>query len=301
MAAFDYDAIIVGSGPAGLTAGSQLARSGQRVLVLERDVYGGALQHVDRIEDYGAYPEGITGADLASALLDQATGAGVALDQAEVNGVEVFSRSRWVACSDGRGFSCGVVILAGGARFQSLGLPAETRLRGRGVIDCTPCDAGFYDGKSVVVVGSGEYAMRDAQHLARMGARVTLLADSESLGADSGTALDGIDVRYAARVEAIVGDERLASVVFSDGATHEVAADGIAVRIGIEPNTDWLADLVELDTQRRIPVNQDAETEARFVLAAGDIRSGTPHTVTSAVNDGERAAARALHLLRHPG
>src|SRR5438105_12576647 len=140
MAVFDYDVVVVGSGPAGLTAGSWLARGGRRVLVLDCDVYGGALQHIDRIDDYEPYPAGITGADLASALLDEATANGVTLDQAEVSGVDVFSRSRWVACEDGRGFSCGVVILAGGTRFRSLGLPAETKLKGRGIIDCTPCD-----------------------------------------------------------------------------------------------------------------------------------------------------------------
>jgi thioredoxin reductase (NADPH) len=299
VAAFDYDAIVVGSGPAGLTAGSLLARAGQRVLVLEHDVYGGALQHVDRIDDFDPYPQGISGADLASALLDQATADGVTLDHADVRGVEVFSRSRWVACSDGRGFSCGVVILCGGARFRSLGLPAEKRLRGRGIIECTPCDAGLYRGKSVVVVGSDDYAARDAQHLARMGARVTLLAEAEQLTTER--ALRNVDVRFDARVESIVGDERVEGVIFSAGSQQDVAAAGIAVRIGLEPNTDWLVDLVELDSERRIPVDDRTDTELRFVQAAGDIRSGTSQTVAGAAADGRQAAARASELLGQIG
>ena len=272
MANLDYDVIVVGSGPAGLTAGSALARAGRNTLVLERDVYGGALQHIDRIADYSRYPEGITGADLATALLDESTAASVILDQAEVTGVEVFSRSRFVATSEGRGLSCSVVILAGGARFQSLGLPAETRLRGRGVIDCTPCDAGFYVGKPVVVVGSGAYAERDARYFTVMGA----------------------DVRLLPSVDAILGDERVEGVMYR---AEKVSAAGIAVRIGTQPNTEWVSDLVDLDSEARIPVSASMETEVRYVLAVGDLRSGSPSTVAAAVADGQAAAERALALL----
>jgi thioredoxin reductase (NADPH) len=272
MPKLDYDVIIVGSGPAGLTAGSSLARAGRRTLVLERDVYGGALQHIVSVRDYSAYADGISGADLASALLEQATVAGVKLDQAEVSGVEVFSRSRFVATTEGRGFSCGVVILAGGSRFISLGLPAEARLRGRGVIDCTPCDAGFYVGKPVVVVGSGDYAHRDARYFTSVGAQVRLLPS----------------------VDAIFGEERVEGVAYQ---SEKVAAAGVAVRIGTEPNTDWLADLLELDADGRVPVSPRMETEAPFVLAVGDLRGGSLQTVAGAVADGEAAASRALALL----
>jgi len=212
----------------------------------------------------------------------------------------VFSRSRWVACSDGRGFSCGVVILCGGARFRSLGLPAEERLRGRGIIDCTPCDAGFYAGKPVVVVGSDAYAVGDALHLTRMGARVTLLTQADRL--ETERELAGVEVRCGARVEAIVGEERVERVVFSSaGAQQDVAAAGIAVRIGLEPNTGWLVDLVDLDSERRIPVDAGANTDLRFVVAAGDIRSGTSLTIAGAVADGRQAAARASELLSQIG
>jgi len=273
VASLDYDVVIVGSGPAGLSAGSALSRGGYRTLVLERDVYGGALQHVDRISDYAEYPEGISGADLATALLDRASDDGVKLDQADVAGVEVFSRSRFVATSEGRGYSCGVVILAGGSRFRSLGLPAEQRLRGRGVIDCTPCDAGFYVGKPVVVVGTTEYAERDAHYFTNMGAQVCQLPS-----------LDGL-----------VGEDRLERVIY---AGQEVPAAGVAIRIGTQPNTDWLRDLLDLDADGRVPINADGETELRYVLAAGDLRSGSACSVAAAVADGQAAAARAIALLR---
>jgi thioredoxin reductase (NADPH) len=291
---FDYDAIIIGSGPGGLSAATTLARAGRRTVVLERDVYGGSLQHADRILDHPEYPSGITGADLASHLLDQATEAGVQLEQADITGVEVFSRSRFVACEDGRGFSCGVVILATGSHFETLGLPAEKRLRGRGVIDCTPCDVGFYVGKPVVVVGSGDYAVRDALQLANVGASVTLLSQDAAAVAPA----PGINVVHGARVASIVGDERVEAVIATTPQGElQLAAAGIAVRIALEPNTDWLADLLDLDPERRVPVSHTLETDARCVLAVGDMRSGSTLSVIGAQRDGAAAAARALELL----
>lgn len=291
--AFDYDVVIIGSGPGGLSAATALARAGRRVVVLERDVYGGSLQHADRILDHPDYPDGITGADLASRLLDQATDAGVQLEQADVTGVEVFSRSRFVACEDGRGFSCGVVILAGGSHFETLGLPAEKRLRGRGVIDCTPCDVGFYIGKPVVVVGSGDYAVRDALQLANIGAAVTLLSQDDVASPSA-----AITVIRGARVASIVGDERVEAIVATTPQGDlQLAAAGIAVRIALEPNTEWLADLLDLDPERRVPVSDTLETDARCVLAVGDIRAGSALSVLGAQRDGAAAAARALELL----
>lgn len=272
MAILDYDVVIVGSGPAGLSAGSALCRCGYRTLVLERDIYGGALQHVDRIEDYAAYPDGISGADLATALLDRASADGAKLEQADVTGVEVFTRSRFVATSQGHGYSCSVVILAGGSRFRRLGLPAEERLRGRGVIDCTPCDAGFYVGKPVVVVGSGEYAERDARYFTSI----------------------GVDVQRLPSLDAIIGEERVEQVVH---AGKEVPTAGVAIRIGTQPNTEWLADLLELDPDERVPINAVYETELGCVLAAGDLRSGSPGSVAAAIADGQAAATRTVALL----
>jgi thioredoxin reductase (NADPH) len=272
VASFDYDVVIVGSGPAGLSAGCALSRGGHRTLVLERDVYGGALQHVDWIADYAANPAGISGADLASALLEEATADGVTLQQADVSGVEVFSRSRWVATSEGRGVSCGVVVLAGGSRFKRLGLPEEERLRGRGMIECTPCDAGFYIGKPVVVVGTGDFATRDAAYLRKL----------------------GVDVTRFDWLDAIVGQERVESVQYG---SQQLPAVGVAVRVGTQPNTEWLADLLELDAEGRIPVDEAFDTELEWVVAAGDIRGGSPLSVAAAVADGEAAARRAAQLL----
>jgi len=302
---FEYAVVIVGGGPAGLTAGLHLSRAGHRTLLLERELFGGNLQHAGRLEDYPAFPGSVSGAQLASEMIEQATASGLTLKQAEVSGVELFSRIRWVACNDGRGFSCGVVILAGGTRFKTLGIPGEGSFRGRGVIDCTPCDAGFFVGRHVVVCGSNDYALRDALDLVEMGAQVTLLVPEDRLDASAtlearARRTPGLTVHHRATLEAIQGTERVERVVYVEGdkrVREQLAADGVAIRVGSEPSTDWLEDVVDLDAGRQILTTPDLQTSARHVLAAGDIRSGAQPSIATAVGDGATAAARAAELL----
>jgi thioredoxin reductase (NADPH) len=279
----DFDVVIVGGGPAGLGAAAHLARAGHRAVVLERDLFGGALQHTDRIDDYAAFPEGITGANLAAHLIDEANAAGATLEQAEVSAIELFSRSRWVACSDGRGFSCNVVILAGGTHYIKLGDPNEERLRGRGVVDCTPCDGGFFVGKPVVIYGSSDYAHKDARYLQELGCNVTVLAPDH------------------VRLDSIVGSDRVEAVECTDlssSAKTTLPAAGVLIRLGTEPSTEWLADVVDLEPDGRVAADAELGTSAPYVLACGDIRAGATQTVASAVEDGVAAAARASALLK---
>jgi thioredoxin reductase (NADPH) len=303
--AFDYDVVIVGSGPAGLTAGLHLSRAGRRALVLEKDLFGGNLQHADRIDDYPEFPDGISGADLAGKMIDEATSNGVALESGDVSGLELFSKSRFVACSDGRGFSCGVVVLAGGTHYTKLGLDNEDRFRGRGVVDCTPCDGGFFVDRDVVVYGSNDYALRDALYLADLGSRVTLLlpdgqADASAELQARARSTAGITIREGARLTAIEGTDRVEGVrcvAVDGGAEEHLDAYGVLVRVGMEPSTAELSDIVDLDEKGYIVTNAQLETSARYVLACGDIRSGAVRSVATSVADGAAAAARALELL----
>jgi thioredoxin reductase (NADPH) len=290
----DFDVVVIGSGPAGLTAGAHLARDGHSTLVLERELWGGNLQHVARIDDYPAYPEGVTGAQLAAELIDAASSSGAKLEQAEVSGLELFSRSRWVACSDGRGFSCKVVILAGGTRYQSLGLPNEDRLRGRGVIDCTPCDGGFFVDKPVAVYGSNRYAMQDATYLAELGANVTLLAPETNV-----PNVAGVELRRGVQLIGILGEERVEGIVCADLATRaeeRLVVRGVAIRTASVPNSEAIADVLECDSDGFVITDADFLTSAAFVLACGDIRGGGIRGVASAVEEGTRAAAHAAQL-----
>jgi thioredoxin reductase (NADPH) len=305
MPGFDYDVVIIGSGPAGLTAGLHLSRAGRRTLLLERGTYGGSLEDVDVIEDYPGVGGGTTGAQLGSAMAEQAVAAGLELQQGEVTALELFSSGRWVVRDDGRSHSAGVVIVAAGTRFRKLGVPGEERLRGRGVIDCTPCDAGLFRGRPVAVCGADDHALADALYLATLAGRVEVLAPTASLTAgrllrDRAAAAPRIAIRCAVRLDEVLGAERVEGLALTDvatGASETLAVEGVVVRVGSEPNTDGFADVLDVDGEGRVVVNGALETSAPFVLAAGDVRAGSRPRVAAAVGDGAAAAMRAEELL----
>jgi len=260
---------------------------------------------VDLVEDYPPLPTGTSGAQLASEMAEQAAGSGLRLQQAEVNGIEAFSSTRWVGFDGGSGYSAAVVIVAAGSRFKKLGVPGEEALRGRGVIDCTPCDGGFFRGRAVAVCGSDDHALADAVYLARLAARVTVLTRSPDLRADAARrqrALDhpGIEVRCGTNVEAILGGDRVEGLALTDVATgrrETLGVEGVVVRVGSRPNTEFLADVVELDPGGRVVTSGGVETSTPGVLAVGDVRSGSRPRVAAAVDDGTAAALRAEQLL----
>jgi thioredoxin reductase (NADPH) len=305
MPGFDYDVVIIGSGPSGLTAGLHLSRAGRRTLLLERGTYGGSLEDVDVVEDYPGLTGGVTGAQLGAAMAEQAVAAGLELQQAEVTGIELFSSGRWVVRDDGRSHSAGVVIVAAGTRFRKLGVSGEGRLLGRGVIDCTPCDAGLFKGRAVAVCGSDDHALADALYLARLVAGVTVLARSSSLLAgrlllERAAAEPRIAIRCGVSVDEILGAERVEGLALTDvatGARETLAVDGVVVRVGSEPNTDGVGDELDLDADGRVVVNGALEASAPYVLAAGDIRAGSRPRIAAAVGDGAAAAIRAEELL----
>jgi thioredoxin reductase (NADPH) len=290
---FDYDVVVVGGGPAGLTAGLHLSQARHRALLLEKELYGGNLKNVEVIEDY-PLPAGTTGAQLASQMAEQAAACGLRLQEAEVTGIEVFSSTRWVGCDGGRGYSAAVVIVATGTHFGKLGIPGEDRLLGRGVVDCTPCDGPFFRGRAVAVCGSDEHALADALYLAKLGASVTLLTTSADLRVPP-----GIDVRSGVSVQAILGADRVEGVALTDttsGREETMSVDGVVVRVGSEPNTSFLADVVDLDPTGRV-ITAGVETSAPQVLAAGDVRARSRPRIAAAVADGTAAALRAEALL----
>jgi thioredoxin reductase (NADPH) len=303
---FDYDAIIVGAGPAGLTAGIYLARGRHRVLVIEKDQFGGQLKNVEWIENYPGFADGVGGPQLASAMVEQAIKCGVELEQGEVTGIESFSSCRSVFCADGKSYTSLAVIAAGGSRPRRLGVPGEDDFQAKGIIHCALCDGGQFIDRVVAVCGGGDAGVTEALYLAKLASRVIVIEALPCLTAaavlqERVMANPKIEVRCGQRVAAITGDQRVKSIELAQGATSRkemLSVDGVLVHVGIEPNTEYLADVLPLDNQRQIVVSSFLETRSPYIFAAGDIRAGSPRQIAAAVGDGATAAVAVQRMLQ---
>ncbi len=300
---FDWDVVIIGGGPAGLTAGLYLSRAKRRTLLLDKDTAGGYIRNVEMIENYPGFAEGISGAKLASQMVAQAKKYGLQIESGEVTGIELFSGSRYVACANGQGFTTNVVIIAGGSKNKKLGVPGEVELAGKGVFECAFCDGGHYAGKVVAVCGGGDAGVTEALYMSKIASRVILIEAMPKLTAtailqDRLKANSKIEVRCGTKVDAIIGKDKVEAIELTTGKKKEtLKIDGVLVHIGLEPNTGYLEGIVPLDKQGQIIVNEKMESQVPYIFAAGDIRSGSPRQVVAAVGDGAIAAIRAERLL----
>ena len=310
MFMFDYDVIIIGGGPAGLTAGIYLTRGGYRVLLLEKDAFGGQLKNIEWIENYPGFAEGIAGPQLASQMINQAIRFGVQLELAEVVGIESFSSTRLVNCADGKGYTCAAVVVAGGARPKKLGVPGEDMFQNKGVIHCALCDGGQFVDRVVAVCGGGDTGVTEALYMAKLASKVVLFEAMPELTASAilkerALKEPKLEVRCNEKVLQIIGDEKVKAVEVAQTVTDKketLRVDGVLVHVGIEPNTEYLDGTVPLDEAGEIMVNNKLETEIPSIVAAGDIRSGSPWQVAAAVGDGTIAAITIQRFLQtHTG
>jgi len=303
---FDWDAVIIGGGPAGLTAGLYLSRGNWRTLLLDKESFGGYIKNIELIENYPGFADGISGAQLGTEMVNQATKYGLTLEQAEVTGVELFSSSKWVACADGKGYTTAAVIIAGGSVPKKLGVPGEEKLRGRGVISCAFCDGSQFVDRVVAVCGGGDSGITEALYLAKLASRVIVIEMMPKLNAtailqDRVRANPKMEVRCGVKVEAILGDNQVEGIEVvkeGNGQKETLKVDGVLVHVGLDPNTGYLEGVVPLDSQKQIIVNQWMETEVPGIFAAGDIRSGSPRQVVAAVGDGATAGMSAQRFLQ---
>jgi thioredoxin reductase (NADPH) len=303
---FDYDAIIIGGGPAGLTAGLYLSRARRKTLLLEKESFGGPIKNVEWIENYPGFPEGIAGAQLASQMVDQSSRYGLKFEQGEVNGIELFSSCRVVTCAGGKSYTSAVIIIAGGSRPKKLGVPGEDKFQGKGIFHCAFCDGGGYSGRTVAVCGGGDTGLTDALYMTKYSSRVFLIEAMPVLTASAilrERALSNpkMEILCGEKVDAVVGNghvEALELTQINSNRKQTLKVEGVLVHVGIDPNTDYLKDVITLDGQGQITINEKMETAIPCVLAAGDIRSGSHRQIVTAVGDGAAAAMRAERLLQ---
>jgi len=303
---FDWDAIIIGGGPAGLTAGLYLSQANWRTLLIDKESFGGYIKNIELLENYPGFSEGISGAQLASEMVEQAVKYGLQMEQLEVTGIELFSSSKWVACTDGKGYTTGIIIIAGGSVPKKLGVPGEGELRDKGVITCAFCDGGQFTDRIVAVCGGGDSGITEALYLAKLASKVIVLEAMPKLNAtailqDRLTNNPKVEVHCGVKVESIVGSDKVEAIELAkdgDGAKETLQVDGVLVHVGLDPNTDYLENIVPLDSQRQIIVNKQMETEIPGIFAAGDIRSDSARQVSAAVGDGAIAGMSAQRHLQ---
>ncbi len=303
-----YDVIIVGSGPAGLTAALYLAREGNEVLVIEKSGLGGQTGITDRLDNFPGFPEGITGSEFADRLVQQAKRFGVEILQAQaVTSLRTEAESRYVTTSDGQEYGAKAVVITTGSTYRRLEVPGEEQLLGAGVHFCATCDGPFYRGEHVAVVGGGNSAAEESLFLTRFVDRVTLLVRGEALKAaplviDKIHDNDKIEVRYNTSVRELRGDTKLEGLVV--GATADANATEILnpaavfLFVGLSPNSDWLPNAVERNEHGFLCTDKTLETSIGGVFAAGDVRLGATNQAASAAGEGATVALMVREHLK---
>ena len=300
-----YDVVIIGAGPAGLTAGIYCAQAGLNVLVLEEMTVGGEVLNIEKLENYPGFSDGIPGAQLGMEMMTQAMNYGAQIQLAKVEGLEVGATDKLAKTARGD-FSGRAVIVAGGAHPKKLGVPGEEAFTGSGIGYCAMCDGGQFTGQAIVLCGGGDAGLTDALYMTKLAAKIIVVEILPQLNAISllqerARKNEKIEMICSTRIEAIEGDTKVKAVKLLNTETKELTTlpvDGVLIRIGMEPATGYLQGVVPLDSQGHILVNENMETEVPGVLAAGDIRHGSPMQVATAVGDGTIAAISAQRYLR---
>ena len=301
-----YDLIIVGAGPAGLTAAIYAAREGMDTLIIERGGVGGQAGSTERIDNYPGFAQGITGADLADNMREQAERFGVEFLVAQTVACVYpgpdSAGVRTVTTETGQQYRAPALLLTPGTRYRRLNVPGEDDFIGAGVHFCATCDGPFYAGKETLVVGGGNSGIEEGLFLTRFASHVTVLEVGDRLRAsqvlqDKAAAHPQMDIRLNTTVREFRGNGKLDSVLVEDVRTGEqdvLRPAGVFVFIGLDPNTAFLSDVVELDQRGFIvtgsgPDSLPMETSRHGIFAAGDARAGSTKQVAAAVGEGAAA------------
>ena len=292
-----FDVIVIGGGPAGYTAAMYTARSGFSTLVIERLGAGGQMNQTTQIDNYPGFPQGIDGYALGSAMQEGAARFGVQTVYGEVTSVQLTQSPKRIDTTNGS-FHAKAVILATGATHKHLGVPMEQTLTGKGVAYCAACDAGFYRGKTVAVVGGGNSAAADAMVLSRVAKKVYLIHRRDSLRAtkiyhEPLEKAENIEFRWNCSVLELLGDGKLSGVRLQNtltGENSDLDLDGLFISIGMEPVTRLFQGQVDLDESGYIVADESTCTSIPGVFAAGDVRTKKLRQIVTAAADGAAAA-----------
>jgi len=301
-----YDVIVIGGGPAGLTAGLYCSRDRLDTLLIERGPYGGQIATTTEVENFPGFVDGILGPELGEKILAQAKKFGLKNATGNVTRIANGGPVKHVTLDD-RELTARALIIASGSSPNKLGVPGEQELSGRGVSYCATCDGPFFRDKSLAVVGGGNSAVEEGTFLTRFASKVTIIHRRDSLRADKilqerAFANPKMAVLWDSVVEKILGTDKVTGVFVRNVKTGEQKAlpfDGVFVMVGSSPNTDFLKGLVELDERGYVKANRLKETSVPGIFVAGDVQDYIFRQAITAAGEGAAAAISAERYLAH--
>lgn len=296
-----YDLVIIGSGPAGLSAAVYGKRAGLNLVVLEKNpMSGGQVLTTYEVDNYLGLP-GINGFDMGMKFREHAEHMGVEFKETEVDAITDNGESKTIHTTQGD-IETRALILATGADHAHLGIPGEEELTGMGVSYCATCDGAFFRGKTVAVVGGGDVALEDAIYLARFCEKVYVIHRRDSFrGArilqEELKSLPNVEILYSHVAKAIVGEDHVENLTIADvksGEEKQLPVSGVFIAVGIHPNTSRFGELVSCDDAGYIKAGEDGVTDAEGIFVAGDARKKPLRQIVTAVSDGANAVTSAV-------
>jgi len=300
----NYDVIIIGGGPAGLSAGLYASRARLTSLLIERGLVGGLITESELVENFPGFPEGISGLELGQLMHQQATKYGLETLLAEATGIELSGKQKVVKTTKGD-FIAKAVIIASGSERLKLGIPGEEEFTGKGVSYCATCDAAFFRELPVAVVGGGDTAIIEALHLSKFASKVTVIHRRHQLRAtrilqEKAFSEPKVEFQWDSIVEEIEGRVSVKRIRLRQVKTGEESAldvAGVFISVGIKPNTAYLKGTLALDAAGFIITNERMEAEIPGIFAAGDVRYHSARQAITAAGDGATAAIYAEKLI----
>ena len=296
-----YDAIIIGAGPAGMSAALYLLRDGKKVLILEKETIGGSIASTPLIENYPGV-KAISGSELTDIMFDQIDELGVEFELEEVTNINVLEDNIKEVITEDNKYLGKVLIIASGSAYRTLNLPNEDKLIGHGIHFCVACDGSFYKGKDIAIIGGGNSAVINAYSMSKIAKKVYILQKMDRLTCEKDLinkieSTDNVEIMYNVDVLEYLGEDELTGLSIKvDGKKKKLKVDGVFLNIGLIPQNKFAYDVIDLD-ERDYVISTNTETKVPGLYVIGDSRTKKYSQVTIATADGTIAALNAIEYL----
>jgi thioredoxin reductase (NADPH) len=293
----NYEAAIIGAGPAGLTAAIYLGRSKIDTIIFENLIPGGYITSTDYIENYPGFPDGISGGKLGELFSKHASNFGVTIESQEVIGIYINASGKIIKTQN-KEFTASAIIIATGTKNKKLGIPGEEELIGKGISFCATCDAPFFEGEDIVVIGAGNSGIQESLYLLKFVKSIKILEildhpTAEKILIDRLKEKDNVEIILSHKATKFIGKDKLTGVEVENINTKETKIldiNGAFIYAGVIPNTEFLKGVVDMDSKGFIKTDDKLNTSKEGVFAAGDVRTTPLRQVATAIGDGALAA-----------